>query len=71
MLKSTPARKKYTTAGCGGWDKYELWECYLFDDVYDNDLDRDVMMAILLATIVNFIVLIIIVRVAKTYMVDW
>ena len=25
MLKSTPARKKYTTAGCGGCDKYELW----------------------------------------------
>ena len=24
MLKSTPARKKYTTAGCGGCDKYEL-----------------------------------------------
>ena len=39
---------------------------YSFDDVYDNDLDRDVMMAIHLATIVNFIVLIIIVRVAET-----
>ena len=24
MLKSTLARKKYTTAGCGGCDKYEL-----------------------------------------------
>ena len=40
---------------------------YSFDDVYDNNLYRDVMIAILLATIVNFIVLIIIVRVAKTY----
>ena len=37
-----------------------------YDDVYDNDLDRDVMMAILLAVTVNFIVLIIIVRVART-----
>ena len=25
ILKSTPAEKKYTTAGCGGCDKYELW----------------------------------------------
>ena len=25
MLTSTPARKKYTTAGCGGCEKYELW----------------------------------------------
>ena len=29
MLKSTPARKKYTTASCGGCDKYEL--CSLFN----------------------------------------
>ena len=25
ILKSTPAQKKYTTVGCGGCDKYELW----------------------------------------------
>ena len=35
MLKSTSGRKKYTTAGCGGCDKYELcpelWTC---DNVY-------------------------------------
>ena len=34
MLKSTPARKKYTTAGCGGCDKYELWACILFASIY-------------------------------------
>ena len=25
IIKSTPPQKKYTTVGCGGCDKYELW----------------------------------------------
>ena len=42
MLKSTPARKNYTTAGCGGCDKYELWShmtmvMIIFDHFYGDD----------------------------------
>ena len=40
MLKSTPARKKYTTAGCGGCDKYELCD-YDKHFAEDKHLDDD------------------------------
>ena len=36
MLKSTPARKKYTTAGCGSCDKYELCSRLIYEAVSDQ-----------------------------------